>query len=86
MKFIPTLIITSSLAILAGCEEFDNAPPKPTTAPTTAPEFLRCRDVPVALSQADAIVRTPVSISSNEKAYWYDRQQRLVKRAWECKG
>jgi len=81
MKFIPTLMITSALAILAGCEEIENTPPEPTTAP----EFLRCRDVPVALSQADAIVRTPGSISSNEKTYWYDRQQRLVKRAWECK-
>lgn len=81
MKFFPILIVFSTLGILVGCEEMAVKSPEPTTPP----EYLRCRDISPALSQADSIVRSPGMISASEKAYWYDRQQRLVKRAWECK-
>ena len=81
MTRILSLLAVSTVAILAGCEETNVERP----APATAPEYLNCKSVPEALSQADQVVRSPGSISANEKAFWYDRKGRLEKRAWECK-
>lgn len=82
MKLIPTLAAVSVLGILVGCVHMDAARPEPTTAP----EFMNCENVPNALAHADSIVRTPGYISSTELAFWKDRKERLVKRAWDCKS
>ncbi|MGR3759889.1 hypothetical protein ACUXV3_07110 [Roseobacteraceae bacterium NS-SX3] len=76
------VIAAIALAGVTACEELE-APVERTEA--TAPEYYPCKKVPEALAQADAFVRSPGSISSNEEAYWRDRQDRLIKRAWECK-
>lgn len=68
-------------AILAGCEEFEGeAPPE-----VTPPEYYPCRELPKALAQADAVVRDSARLPASERNYWFDRKDRLVKRAWECK-
>lgn len=52
---------------------------------TTPPEYMRCADVPAALSYADAVVREfPATTTTSEAEYWRDRQRRLVARAYEC--
>ncbi|MBT2130602.1 hypothetical protein [Aliiroseovarius lamellibrachiae] len=80
--FKMSLITATACVVLAGCEveEVEKQPA------ATAPEYYPCRKVPEALKTADALLRNPSRLSANERAYWYSRQDRLVKRAWDCKG
>ncbi|MBY6057807.1 hypothetical protein KUV26_06945 [Leisingera daeponensis] len=79
-----TSVIAAALAgtILTGCEEFEGE----QAQEVTPPEYYPCRELPQAIAQADAVVRNPDRLSANEQNYWFDRKDRLVKRAWECKA
>ena len=86
MKLINFCAAALAGAILAGCEEFEGEQPPPPPPEVTPPEYHSCKDLPQALAQADAVVRDPSRLSKNEQNYWFDRKDRLVKRAWECKA
>ncbi|WP_152610550.1 MULTISPECIES: hypothetical protein [unclassified Leisingera] len=82
MKLVSVFAFALASSILAGCEEFEGE-----QAPeVTPPEYYPCRELPQAIAQADAVVRNPDRLSANEQNYWFDRKDRLVKRAWECKS
>ena len=79
------LLCAASLTGLAACVE-PAAEYNAEEAPT-APEFLSCESVPQALKQADYVVRQLGTNSSGVEAeYWQKRQERLIARAYECKG
>jgi hypothetical protein len=80
MVRISWVLKVSTFVIISGCEAVT-----PPPEPATAPEYLNCRSVPKALSVADAKVRSPGFSAPTEQAYWFDRRERLVKRAWDCK-
>ncbi len=80
--FKMSLIAATACVVLAGCEAEEVA--KQPAA--TAPEYYPCRKVPEALKTADHLLRNPSRLSPSERAYWYARQDRLVKRAWDCKS
>ncbi|MEW2911289.1 hypothetical protein [Leisingera sp. JC11] len=82
MKMVSFFAAALAGTLLSGCEEFEGE----QAAEVTAPEYYPCRQVPQALAQADAVVRNPSRLSANEQNYWFDRKDRLVKRAWECKA
>ncbi len=82
MKVANFLAAAAAGLILSGCEEFEGE-----QAPeVTPPEYYPCKELPQAIAQADAVVRNPDRLSGNEQNYWFDRKDRLVKRAWECKS
>ncbi|MEX0302097.1 MAG: hypothetical protein AB3N24_06700 [Leisingera sp.] len=82
MNVMKAVAAVAAATVLAGCQELE-AERQPETTP---PEYYPCRDLPAALAQADAVVRNPVTLTSNERNYWFDRKDRLIKRAWECKA
>ena len=78
-------LCAASLAGLTACVE-PTAEYNADEAPT-APEYLSCESVPQALKQADYVVRQlGTNSSSVEAEYWQKRQERLIARAYECKG
>lgn len=58
-----------------------------STYDVTPPEFVPCDDLVNTLARADAMLRKLGQYSqTREAAYWVKRQERLIARAYECRG
>ena len=82
-----TKLTVCSLALIgvSACVPLDPVEIDRESLPT-APEFLPCHQVDDQLAYADeAVRRISYSTAPKEAAYWENRQDRLVARAYECK-